>query len=179
MNHVIRFRGSGTLIHMVISSAQVAVDALYECKASAELIAAFGDRAARVICSDEQVLFQHGQPAQCVYLILSGKVDLLLPLTSMDGMGFRAHAGSFVGLPAAFSNAPYTMTAIAQENAELAMMSRDKFCDLIATNHALALDVLKILAAETRSARIAIVEAEIGRRSPETQKLIPASDRSQ
>ena len=33
-------------------------------------------------------------------------------------------------------------------------MSRDKFCDLIASEPRLALEVLKILASETRAARI-------------------------
>ena len=56
------------------------------------------------------------------------------------------------------------MTATARKGAEVAVMSRDKFCDLVAADNVLALDVLRILAAETRAARITIVEAEIGRR---------------
>jgi len=87
----------------------------------------------------------------------------MLPLTPMDGMGFRARAGSFVGLLAAFSNEAYSMTAVAREDTQLAVMSRERFCDLIASTQTLALEVLKILAAETRAARIAIVEAGIGR----------------
>jgi hypothetical protein len=56
------------------------------------------------------------------------------------------------------------MTAIAWKGTELAVISREKFVDMIATNSQLSLDALKILAAETRAARIAIVEAEVGRR---------------
>jgi len=44
-------------------------------------------------------------------------------------------------------------------------MSRERFSDLIASDHALSLDVLKILAAETRVARVAIVEAGAKRRN--------------
>jgi CRP-like cAMP-binding protein len=151
--------------------SEVAVDgSLYECKASPDLIAAFEKRAIKVICSENQVLFSNGEPGRCVYLVLAGEVGLLLPLTSMDGMGFRAQSGSFVGLPAAFSNEPYSMTAVARKGAEFAMMSRDRFCDLIATSPTLSLDVLRILAAETRAARIAIVEAGIGRRRSRTQR---------
>ena len=150
--------------------SEVAVDgSLYDCKASADLIAAFEKRAIKVICSENQVLFSNGEPGRCVYLVLAGEVDLFLPLTSMDRMGFRAQSGSFVGLPAAFSNEPYSMTAVARKGAEFAMMSRDRFLDLIATNPTLSLDVLRILAAETRAARIAIVEAGIGRRRSRTQ----------
>jgi CRP/FNR family transcriptional regulator, cyclic AMP receptor protein len=142
-----------------------AVDgALYECKASPELIAAFEKRAIRVISSEGEVLFNNGEPGKCVYLILAGQVDLFLPLSSKKGIGFRAQAGAFVGLPAAFSNEAYSMTAIAREGAKVAVMSRDKLCDLVAADPVLALDVLRILAAETRAARITIVEAEIGRR---------------
>ena len=138
---------------------------LYESKASADLVAEFEKRGIKVICSDAQVLFNDGEPGTSVYLVLSGEVRLVLPLTSGDGMVFVARSGSFVGLPAAFSHQPYSMTAIANEGAKVAVMSRDKFCDLIATSSMLSLDVLRILAAETRSARIAIVEAGFGRRS--------------
>jgi CRP/FNR family cyclic AMP-dependent transcriptional regulator len=138
-------------------------ESFYHCKASPELIAAFENRAIKVICSDNQLLFSHGEPAKCVYLVLTGKVRMLLPLTSPDRMGFQAQSGSFIGLPAAFSNEPYSLTALASEGAEVAVMSRDKFCDLIANSPALSLDVLKILAAETRAARIAIVETGMKR----------------
>jgi CRP/FNR family transcriptional regulator, cyclic AMP receptor protein len=137
---------------------------LYECKASPDLIAAFEKRAIKVISSEGEVLFNNGEPGKCVYLILAGQVDLFLPLSSKKGIGFRAQAGAFVGLPAAFSNEAYSMTAIAREGAKVAVMSRDKLCDLVAADPVLALDVLRILAAETRAARITIVEAEIGRR---------------
>ena len=150
--------------------SEVAVDgSLYECKASPHLIATFEERAIKVICSENQVLFSHGEIGRCVYLVLTGEVGLFLPLTSMDGMGFRAPSGSFVGLPAAFSNEPYSMTAVARRGAEVAAMSRDKFCDLVATSPVLSFDVLRILAAETRAARIAIVEAGIGRRRSRIQ----------
>ena len=88
----------------------------------------------------------------------------MLRLTSMDGLAFRASSCGFVELPSAFSNEPYSMAAIAWKGAELAVMSRDKFVDMIATNPALSLDVLKILAAETRAARMAIAEAGMSNR---------------
>jgi hypothetical protein len=53
------------------------------------------------------------------------------------------------------------MTAMAWKGAELRVMSRERFCDMIAANPALSLDVLRILAAETRAARIAIAESGI------------------
>jgi len=144
---------------------EVAADcSLYDCKASPELISAFEKRAVKVVCSENEALFNSGEPGKCVYLVLAGEVGLFLPLNSLDEMGFRARSGSFVGLPAAFSNEPYSMSAIARKGSEVGVMSRDRFCDLVAADSVLALDILRILAAETRAARITIVEAEIGRR---------------
>jgi CRP-like cAMP-binding protein len=144
---------------------EVAVDGqFYECKPSEQLIDAFEKNAIRVVCSEAQVLFNAGESGSCVYFVEAGNVRLLLPLTPNDGMGFCAQAGSFVGLPAAFSNEAYSMSAIAQKGAELLVMSREKFCDLIASSPALSLDVLRILAAETRAARIAMVGAGMARR---------------
>jgi CRP-like cAMP-binding protein len=145
-------------------SETAADSSLYDCKASPELIAAFARRAVKTICSENEVLFNSGEPGRCVYLVLAGEVGLFLPLNAMDGLGFCARSGSFVGLPAAFSNERYSLSAIARKGSEVAVLSRDKFCDLIAADPVLALDVLRILAAETRAARITIVEAEIGRR---------------
>lgn len=146
--------------------SEVATDgALYDCKASPTLVTAFESKAIRLICSDNELLFSHGEPGKGVYLVLGGEVGLFLPLSSGDGMGFCARSGSFVGLPAAFSNEAYSMTAVAAKGTELALMSREKFSDLVASSPILAMDVLRILAAETRAARITIVEAGIGRRT--------------
>lgn len=143
--------------------AEIATDdEFYEYKVSPALIAAFREKAVKVSCPNTQVLFNAGEQGDCVYLLLTGEVVLLLPLTSMDSMGFRAQSGSFVGLPAAFSNEPYSMTAVALKGAELGVMSRDKFCELIATDAKLSFDVLRILAAETRAARRAIVDFDGG-----------------
>jgi hypothetical protein len=92
---------------------------LYECKASPGLVAAFESRAIKVLCSENDVLFSNGEPGKCVYLVLAGEVALFLPLTPMDGMGFRAQSGCFLGLPAAFSNEHYSMTAVARKGAEV------------------------------------------------------------
>ena len=147
-------------LHITTHSGQFeSGDSLYDCKGSPELVAAFEKSAIKVACSENEDLFNDGEPGKCVYLILAGEVRLFLPFEPLDGMGFRARTGSFVGLPAAFSNESYSMSAIAREGTQVALMSRDKFCDLVAADPVLALDVLRILAAETRAARIAIVES--------------------
>ena len=146
-------------LHITTHSGQIeSGDSLYDCKGSPELVAAFEKRAIKIACSENEVLFNDGEPGKCVYLILAGEIRLFLPLEPLD-RGFSAGIGSFVGLPAAFSNEKYSMSAIAQKGTQVAAMSRDKLCDLVAADPVLALDVLRILAAETRAARIAIVES--------------------
>jgi len=134
-----------------------------------EFLAAFNKKAVAVKCTADEVLFQTGEPGNSVYLVRSGEVGLILPVGDKDGIGFRAKPGSLVGLPAAFSSERYSMTAIAWKGSEVSVMSRDRFCDLIASSPALSLNVLKILAAETRAARVAIVEASAKRRDTKCQ----------
>ena len=130
-----------------------------------ELVAAFNRKAVQVTCNSDEVLFQIGEPGTSVYLVRSGEVGLILPVADKEGIGFRAKPGSLVGLPAVFSNERYSMTAIAWKGSEVSVMSRDRFCDLVASSPALSLDVLKVLAAETRAARVAIVDASAKRRN--------------
>lgn len=135
--------------------------ALSEHKATPELISQFSQKAIKVVCKQDEVLFKMGEPVTSVYLVRAGEVGLMMPVSHTHAMmGFRAESGSLVGLPAAFSNAPYSMTAVAWKGTELGVMSRERFIDMIATNPTLSLDVLKILAAETRSARFAATEME-------------------
>lgn len=131
---------------------------LSEHRASPELTSAFSERAVSVVCTQDEVLFKRREPANAVYLVKAGEVGLMMLISGTRTVGFRAEAGSLVGLPAAFGNEPYSMTAVAWKGAELAVMSRERFCDMIAANSTLSLDVLRILADETRSARIAITE---------------------
>jgi CRP-like cAMP-binding protein len=90
--------------------------------------------------------------------VVSGEVELTMPVSRTRAIGFRASAGSLVGLPAAFSNQPYSMSALAKRGAELVRIDRSQLGEMLAAAPLLALDVLRILAAETRSARIAIVD---------------------
>lgn len=134
-------------------------------KATAELIAEFSEKATKFLYPKPTVLFQQGEPATNVYLIRSGEVVLTMPISKGHAMSFRAAENSLVGLPATFTNEPYSMTAIAQENTEVERMGREQFWQMLVTKPALSLHILKILAEETRSARIAIVELGHRRRS--------------
>ena len=105
------------------------------------------------------VLFRQGDSPKSVYLVRSGEVELTIPISAHRTYAFCAKAGLLIGLPAVVSNQPYTMTAMAKEGSESAEMSAAEFRKMIQTDPALFLSVLQILAAETRSARMAIWDA--------------------
>jgi CRP-like cAMP-binding protein len=137
---------------------------LSECEAGIKLLAAFERRARKFSCMEDQILFYKGEPGKFVYFVRAGEVDLILSLSSTRAVGFRGKAGSLIGLPAAFSRGQYSMTAVAYRGAELKVMAREDFCDMVASDSQLSIDVLRILAAETHAARIAILDAGMKRR---------------
>jgi CRP-like cAMP-binding protein len=137
---------------------------LSECEVDTRLLTAFKQNSEKYSCMDNQILFHKGEQGSRVYLVRAGEVDLFLSLSSTRALGFRAKAGSLIGLPAAFSGDPYSMTAVAYRGAQLRVMSREKFCEIVASDRQLSLDVLRILAAETHAARVAITDAGMKRR---------------
>lgn len=132
--------------------------------ATPEVMAAFFRVSTEMMCARDQTLFRKGDPAANVYLVLNGRVRLTMPLSRGRALEFEATTGSLVGLPAVFSNSPYSLTAIARRGAHLARLNREEFIAMLAANPALSLDLLKILAEETRGARTAIVELGVRRR---------------
>ncbi|WP_109486050.1 Crp/Fnr family transcriptional regulator [Occallatibacter savannae] len=132
--------------------------ALSGVKASGELLREFQQRGKTLTCKPATVLFTQGEPAKQVYFVVSGVVILTLPLSTTKTMKFVADEGSIIGIPAAVSNAAYSMTAIVWTDSELIVLDREVFCEAVAHDPALSSGVLQILAAETRSARLAIAK---------------------
>jgi CRP-like cAMP-binding protein len=62
-------------------------------------------------------------------------------------------AGSLLGLPAVIGAKPYSLTAEALEGAELSLLTREDFIDLMQTDPLLSFQVLRVLAEEVRFAR--------------------------
>jgi CRP-like cAMP-binding protein len=68
----------------------------------------------------------------------------------------NAGSGSLLGLPGIIANEPYTLTAIARKGSAVRFVTRNDFEDLLREEPSLNLYVLQVLAAEVRSARLAI-----------------------
>lgn len=69
-----------------------------------------------------------------------------------------ASAGSLLGLPGLIGNEPYSLTARALKGSRLSFVKRDDFSSLMLTDPAMSVRVLRVLAAEVRTARFALSE---------------------
>jgi CRP-like cAMP-binding protein len=126
--------------------------------AGSELIAALKQRAATVGCPADRILFLQGEVPNGIYILEKGEVVLSMSTpTGKTVTDARARSGSLLGLPGLVSNEPYTMTAVAQPGAELSFLDRQSFAHIMHTCPTLAIQILQVLAAEVRSARLALV----------------------
>ncbi len=126
-------------------------------RAEPDLISALCERATPVLCDGECILFHQDDPAVGLYILHEGRVTL--SMTSEQGLPIlstEARDGSLLGLPGLVSNQPYSLTAVAHPGARISFLSRADFNSLMQSNSTLAFKILRILAAEVRSARHAL-----------------------
>jgi len=122
--------------------------------ADRELIQALEKRSQPVPCQEGCVLFSQGEAPKGVYIIESGEAYLMLESESGGAvMCLQADAGSLLGLPGIVGNKPYTMTAMAHKGSNVRFVARNDFEDITRTEPSLYPMVLRVLAAEIRTAR--------------------------
>ncbi len=125
--------------------------------ADQELIRALCDRASAVDCCCNQVLFAQGDAPAGVYIVQSGEVTMTMESPTGDEViATHSEPGSLLGLPGVVGNAPYSMSAYARAGAEISFLSRDDFSELMLREPRLAMMILRVLASEVRTARIAL-----------------------
>ena len=117
-------------------------------KISPELNKALQSAAKAVKKKEGALLFRAGAQARGVYLVKSGRVRLQL-----EGAGGlyptrTLGPGAIVGIPATVSGEPYSLTAEAVEDCELAFISRKQLLALLRENTTAALQILQILSEE-------------------------------
>ncbi len=122
-----------------------------------ELVEALEKRSLPFPCGKDQVLFRQGDPPTGLYLLREGRVTL-----SIDGAAGEAilcmvaTPGSLLGLPGLLGNQPYSMTARADQGAQVRYISGAEFRAFMQSDPQLALKILQVLAAEVRTARRAL-----------------------
>ena len=125
--------------------------------AEPELIRALSVRAQTVDCDQDRVLFQQGDEPVGLYILQAGEV-----LVSMDSpcgdeaISFCANPGSLLGLPGVVSNSGYSLSAVARRGSQVSFVSRDDFASMMLSEPQLSLMILRMLANEVRTARMAI-----------------------
>lgn len=127
--------------------------------ADRELVEALEKRSTPVLCEKDRVLFTQGESPSGLYVLRGGGARLSMSSSTGDViMSIPVAPGSLLGLPALIGNQPYSLTAKALKGAELCFVSREEFSRLMLNEPHLSLCILRVLAAEVRTARFAISE---------------------
>ena len=124
--------------------------------ADPKLIEALSRRAIELSCGADSVLFRQGDAAAGLYILHLGEVTLTMATPAGKAvLSIEAVPNSLLGLPGLICNSSYTLTATARSGAKLGFVTRDDFAALMESD---PLMVLRVLAAEVRAAREAILE---------------------
>lgn len=127
--------------------------------ADPDLLRALEKHASPVACDEDRVLFHQGDPPVGLYLLTRGEATLTMDSgNNLPLFSCRATAGSLLGLPALIGNQPYSLSAIASRGAQVSFIEKDIFSDIMQTEQPLMVKILRVLAAEVRSARMAITQ---------------------
>ncbi len=100
------------------------------------------------------LLFNQGDAVTGIFILSKGKARLTL--RSADG---KVHLeqivgrGGLLGLPAAISGTPYSLTAEVLSDAELAFLSREELVTMMQSDTALSLKLVELLSQEVRAMR--------------------------
>jgi CRP-like cAMP-binding protein len=125
--------------------------------ADQELIQALRACAKAVDCEHDRILFLQGDGPVGLYILHSGEVTMTMEAPSGDELiTIRPEPGSLLGLPGVVGNCPYSMSAYAKEGAGVSFVAHEDFSAMMLSEPKLAMMILRVLANEVRSARMAI-----------------------
>ena len=93
-----------------------------------------------------EVLFREGEQGDRMYVVLEGRVDILVG----DNVIETASEGDIVGEMALIDNAPRSASVIANTECRLVGIDRDRFHLLVQRNPAFSTHVMKVLANRLR-----------------------------
>ncbi len=127
--------------------------------ADPELVKALDKRAIPIPCDEDRVLFRQGDPPVGLFILHKGEATLSMdPGANENIFSCQTTAGSLLGVPGLIANQPYSLTAIARRGAQVSFVARDDFHALMKSDQPLMLMILQVLAAEVRSARLALTQ---------------------
>ena len=99
----------------------------------------------------EQIIFHKNDPGSTLYIIISGKVKILLPSSEGENVIVALlSTGEFFGELSLFDGAPRSATAVAAESTEILTLDKDDFNRYILENPQAALVILSELSLRLR-----------------------------
>jgi CRP/FNR family transcriptional regulator, cyclic AMP receptor protein len=107
-----------------------------------------------------QVLFREGDPADSVFRLLSGAVDILRELDGDPILLGTVGAGQFIGEMGVVENCPRSATARAASEVEVEILTSTEFLDHIARSPRAARELIQRLSQRLREADDRIVNDE-------------------
>ncbi|MFT5138602.1 MAG: CRP/FNR family cyclic AMP-dependent transcriptional regulator [Lysobacterales bacterium] len=110
----------------------------------------FNDWEDQVDYKKKAVIFQEQEPADCMYVVLSGEVEILL---KNEPLGAEL-PGGIIGEMAMINANHRSATAVALRNTTLARINRDQFREIISKSPDFALHVMAVLANRLRVANM-------------------------
>ncbi len=125
--------------------------------ADQELVQALTARAVPVDTATDRPLFHQGDAPTGLYILHGGEV--LMSLHDQRGrevVSIPAQPDSLLGLPAVVGNTGYSLSAIAHKGASVSFLGKDEFSEMMMTHPQVGLMILRVLAAEVRTARMAL-----------------------
>jgi CRP/FNR family transcriptional regulator, cyclic AMP receptor protein len=125
--------------------------------------------------TEGQVLFREGDPADSVFRLLSGAVDILRELDGDPILLGTVAAGQFIGEMGVVENRPRNATARAAGKVEVEILTPTEFFDQIAGSPQAVRELIQRLSRRLREADDRIVNDE--RRSGRTHGIRKADDR--
>ena len=127
--------------------------------ADQELVEALKKHSTSVACDEDRVLFNQGDSPDGLYIFHKGVVHLVMRSQLGDElMNMPAIEGSLLGLPGMIGGAPYSLSALAEKGSEVSFVNREQFAAIMMSVPNVAVGILRVLAAEVRTARMALVE---------------------
>jgi CRP/FNR family transcriptional regulator, cyclic AMP receptor protein len=96
--------------------------------------------------SPREVLFREGEQGERMYVVLEGRLDILVG----DNVVETANEGDIVGEMALIDDAPRAASVIASTECRLVGIDRERFHLLVQSNPAFSTHVMKILANRLR-----------------------------
>jgi CRP-like cAMP-binding protein len=110
--------------------------------------------------ADGQVLFREGDPADGVFRLLSGTVDIIRELDGDPILLGTVGAGQFIGEMGVVENRPRSATARAAGEVEVEFLTSTEFLDQIAASPGGARELIQRLSQRLREADDRIVNDE-------------------